>query len=263
MIGLFSCGKTDQQEYCRINGTTFEFLSEKEMEKLREPLEKLILEALSLEPVTDDFYDYVKLFPTNSQTVIPGVQYGLLDVNYDGVPELIVEPYGYGGSSGAVTYCVFDIYSGKNIGEISSGQDDWCVYVYAGTDTSVIIGEYITRGGWTDHSYCCVMIESDGETGGFSKRYLLDSHHSYIGSAADTDVNENWSSVYYVDGEKTGPELYLHVSQSLKKSYSRIPETMLTFVRDEYFYDLDISKTEHARYIVDSLLSTGQKFIAY
>ncbi len=261
LLGLFACGKTDKSEHCRINGTTFNFLSDKEMEKLREPLEKLILEALAIEPVTDDFYDYVKLFPANSPTVIPGVQYGLLDVNFDGVPELVVEPYGYNGSSGAATYCVFDIFSGKNIGEINSGQDDWCVYFETGTNALVIIGEYITRGGWTDHSYSCVMIESDAETGGFSKRYLLKSHHSYIGGAEDSDENENWSSVYYVDGEKTGPELYLHVSQALKKSYARIPETMLTFVSDEYFYDLDISKEEHAEYIVDALLSTGQEFI--
>lgn len=261
MQGLFACGKNGDGDYCRVNGTTFEFLSDKETEKLREPLEKLILEALALEPVTDDDYDYVKLFDAENPTVIPGIEYGLLDVNFDGVPELFVHPYGYTGSSGNATYSVFDIYSGENIGVIQSGQDDWCVYLETGTNELVIMGEYITRGGWTDHSYACVMLGFDSGTGGITERYVLSSHNSYIGSD-NSDVNDGWSAVYYVDEEKTGPEIYLHTAKTLNESYARIPETKLVFIRDEHFYDLDISKEEHARYIVDALLSTGQRFIA-
>ena len=261
LFGLFGCGKAEETNYCRVNGATVNFMSASEREKLREPLEKLILEALALEPVTDDFYDYIKLFDADSPTVIPGIEYGLFDVNLDGVPELFVHPYGYTGSSGTATYSVFDIYRGENIGVIQSGQDDWCVYVESGTSKLVIMGEYITRGGWAGHSYACVMLGFASDAGVLTERCVLSSHNSYIGSD-NSDVNDGWSAVYYVDEEKTGPEMYLHSSKLLKESYARIPEMKLVMVCDEHYYDLDISMEEHARYIVDLLLSTGQELFS-
>lgn len=261
-FSFFGCQRKQENNYCLINGVKLNFISSKEKEELRIPLEKLIMEALALEPVTDSFFDSVKVFSADSPTIIPGIRYGLLDVNFDAVPELIVEPYGYTGSSGTATYSVFDVKSGKNVGVIHSGQDDWCVYLDITTNSLVTMGDYMTRCGWSEQSYNCDIIEFDEKQGVCLTRSLMGSYHSFIGSADDLYVNEQWSSVYYINGERSGVESYLFNAQEMRENYIRIPETMLILILDDHYYDLDISAEEHAKYIVDELFSTEQKFIS-
>ena len=90
----------------------------------------------------------------------------------------------------------------------------------------------------------------------------MGSYHSFIGSADDLYVNEQWSSVYYINGERSGVESYLFNAQEMRENYIRIPETMLILILDDHYYDLEISAEEHAKYIVDELFSTEQKFIS-
>ena len=261
LFGLFGCGKAEETNYCRVNGATVNFMSASEREKLREPLEKLILEALSARPAVDEAYDEVVLFDSDSPTVIPGISYGLFDVNLDGIPELLVEPYGYSGSSGNTVYAFFDIYSGKNVGVIQSGQDDWCVYLDTSDNSLVILGEYVTRSGWSEQSFYLDALEFDEDKNTCYNRSILFSYHYCINRSFDGKELEKWSSTYYIDGQNVGAEEYLFSYSATRQNYIRIPETELKIIFDDHYYDSDISVEEHTEFIVDALLSTGQAFV--
>lgn len=263
MLATSSC-TPEKREYTRIAGADIYFVSEAETEKWRAPLEKLLSNTVGLQ-----FEDEITGEPIENGPPYPERPYiqrgfgcALFDLTCDGTPELLVNLGG--GSSGNAPYIVYDIYTGESIGELdSSGGGSVCCY-YAGKDVGVkTVNKYSLRMGWSGKMFFTSFIEPSA--GGFEEKMYLESHYEMEmkneGEDNFTIVCESMTCSVW--GKKTEPEEFLFERECFDEKYIRIPETAMRYVS---WYDLvsdDDTPEEQGEKMAASLLSTGQKFIAY
>lgn len=252
-------------DYCRINGENIYFISEEDLEALRNPLEKLISNQEQWIDSGDFSIGYYHEIPDPTKPYIEhGDNLGLFDVTGDGMPELLLEPYGFIGSSGGMTWYVYDISSGVKIGEIGGGNGDiWCCYYYREDGGIYPVNRYSTRGGWG-------LLYTSTSTIKYSEKYGMYVSTSCFGSdqfvvtvKGELGVEDYTESRYYVSGKQAGMEEYFYVCGMFDAACIRIPETELIMINWNKVASDEDDRFVRAEKMTEALLSSGQKFISH
>ena len=256
-------------DYTRVDGKTFHFLADEELEVLREPLERLLSNencVIYADTVYGEIIGYKPHDPT-APYIPQGYRCGLYDATGDGIPELLVHPNGYYGSSGTVTYFVYDIATGAELGSMDGGNSEsWCVYYATESDELVSVGSYWRRGGWSDRYRVMTLLHYDsGENTCYEKLYLY--AHLGIGHAVNAEGSvEDWVEEYpYASYSVRGKDAYLDDYYAELDWFTahciRIPETELSMIDwDSVCSDEDDRFTRAAK-MAEALLSSDQKFV--
>ncbi len=261
-------------DFCVINGKKMYFLDDGEKAKLREPLIKLLsneTREIYADSPMGEIIGY-EAYDPDLPTIPEGYACGLYDVSGDGIPELLVHPRGYFGSSGTVTYFVYDIFTGEAIGSIDGGNgESWCVYYITETDELRSVGSYWRRGGWSERYRVMTFLRYEDDHICGEELYLY-SHLSIDGETIETgDVNEDgvpigkWVesypySRYSVYGEDAYLDDYYAEIDWFHKNGIRIPETELQMINWWNATRAD-DRFVRAEQMADALLTTTQKFI--
>ena len=274
---LLSCGgcakNTATGKLSVVNGKTFYFLDDKDKQALREPLIRLLSnetreiyadtprgELIGREPYDPD-----------APTVPAGYACGLYDVTGDGMPELLVHPNGYTGSSGTATYFVYDVFSGEELGSIDGGNDElWCVYYFMETDELRSVGTYWRRGGWSERYRVTSFLTYDKAGNTCGEEYYLYAHfviesNMFTPSEDSSDAQE-WSehypyARYSVRGENSTLDDYYGEIDWFNANCVRIPETTLQMIDWDTVCSDDDDRFVRAERMADALLSSTQEFI--
>ena len=265
MTFLMSAGcASREREYARIDGKSIYFASEYEVEKWREPLERLLSNTVGLQ-----FEDEITGEPLPNDPPYPDRPYiekgfggALFDLTGDGVPELLINMGG--GSSGVIPYTAYDIYTGESIGELDSSESSSICCYYAGENEGIkTVNKYAMRMGWSGKTFYTTFIEpsSDGFT---EKTYLESEYEMEMEEIAENEFDIVCKSVTcFVWGEKTETERFLFEREFFDINYARISETAMCYVS---WYDLvsdSDTPDEQGEKMTEALLSTGQRFIVY
>ena len=245
-----------ERDYCRIDGEDLYFLDAETLESLREPLLKLL--SNRKEEYYEDGKDIQYLPPDpNSPSVECCYSVGLFDFTGDGIPELLAEPRGFSGSSGATQYNVYDIKTGELLREFSTGWGSICTYFDTARRAVAIVESSGTQmGHFEQQRYLYVEIYDSS-----MHEYVADIsiHAEYI--LGEYMGSEDNTAYYFVDYKPTDWFEYYNVIDSFYMDYVRIPETEL-----QMFSVWEIDREYPDRFIraeklADLLLSSGQKFI--
>jgi hypothetical protein len=178
-----------------------------------------------------------------------GYDYGLLDTDLDGVPELIINLGG--GSAGNAYYAVYDIMTGESRGFLDGGFDgDFCVYTDAKNGGFALVGEYVWRSGWDTRMHFTDVIATRGETENtaslYAEYYLsMDESGEYLSHGT-----------FSIGGAEADIDEYLIARAKFEKSNIRISETALILIPREKDWS-----EESAAKIARALITSGQRFI--
>jgi len=245
---LFGCGGGEAAEnFCRIDGKTLSFLSEDELQKLKKPLAAL----LSNQPE-----DFSSEAPDPSAPSIPSsYSCGLFDVTADGIPELLVFPSGYTGSSGCATYFIYDIPTGEKLFE--EGGDtahNWCMYYSMEEKTCSPWILYQYRSGWSDQLIYTAQLEYENKKLTSHTRFFIDRESQGLGQ-------ERELVACYVDGERGSAESFYWAYSDFQTNYIRLPDTALRMIDwDDICQDGD-DRFVKGEKMAEALLSSGQAFL--
>ena len=270
LLNCVGCAKnTAAGKEAVVNGKTFYFLDDKDKQVLREPLIRLLSnetreiyadtprgELIGREPYDPD-----------EPTVPAGYSCGLYDVTGDGMPELLVHPNGYYGSSGTTTYFVYDVFSGEELGSIDGGNDElWCVYYFMETDELRSVGTYWRRGGWSDRYRVTSFLTYDKADNTCGEEYYLYAH-LVIDSNMSEDA-QGWSEYYpyasySVRGVNSTLDDYYGEMDWFHANCVRIPETTLQMIDWDTVCSDDDDRFVRAGRMADALLSSTQEFIVF
>ncbi len=244
---LFSCSCSHAEGEELLGGYHgLTFVSEEEMQSWREPIARFCRE-----------HDPANYGEDAWITDTLGFSLSLLDMDLDGVPEILVN-HG-GGSSGNVLYQVYDLYTGEYLSSLGGGIDcDLCVYYDTETGALRHIQQYPIRFGWESTTYrvsAVALSHEDCESSLFTvKSTLIDP------------FSEDWYTRldYRVNDEVVSGEDFYSSYQSFFRTNVRIPETAHRCV---YWWDLEgydsrLSTEELIPLMTDALLGSGQRFIA-
>ena len=260
--GLVSCGG-GEGNCCVINGKTLSFVSDKEIRRLRKPLAKLLSNMELFVTDGDDILGYEA--PDPSSPSIPNCyRCGLFDVTGDGIPELLVHPFGYHGSSGTATYFVYDIPSGRELGSIDGGiAESWCLFYDTADDSTFAVGSYWLRSGWESRRRRISLLEYDEDSGKCSEKSYFCTMH-----AIDKELSDDgsWAEIYPIKlyelyGEKVSLDDYYDEYDRFLTECIRIKETELVMIDWDEVCSDDDSNAARGKKMADALLSSGQRFM--
>lgn len=272
-LSLLGCGKNHaapEGDYARINGKNLYFFSAEETLVWRESLSELLKEAfLAWEEAPKSEWDVMS---TDLSAVATSYACGLLDVTADGIPELLVHPLGHFGSSGTVTYYIYDVASGSYLGYLDSGNNESiCAYYDLRSESTVMIGQYWLRFGWDARSQYIQMLGYDPENSEYRSQCFLESSHQIVmkhsqmtdenGNVIDVYDESHCESTYYLRGDQIPIEEYDAEQRLFLKNCIRIPETEFKLVRWGEISDDTDSDAVKIEKMTDALLSAEQKFL--
>ena len=253
---------------CIINQKNIDFLETEQKQAWEKPLAKLLSNVLIPYGEGGEILGEKPVDP-DSPAIPMSYACGLMDVNTDGIPELLIHPYGYFGSSGCVTYFAYDIYTGEKMGTIDSGNSEsLCVYYQTETDEFLLISQYWLRGGWSARSRYVDKIgfRSDGsDNSGYVNTPYLQTHHA-IDALAETP--DEWVEVYpetlyYVNAQKTDLDTYYAEYDGFIRNCNPISETSFQTIRWEEVCEDGDSYEEKGRKMAKALINTDQRFVVY
>lgn len=257
---------------CIINGKKLYFVSDEEKQQWIEPLTKLIANEKSI-PIVDEDSIMGYLPPdSDSPSIEKFHECGLLDVTGDGIPELLVRPWGWFGSSGTTGYYIYDIYTGQMLGQIEGGNGGtWCAYYCMETDKILFVNQYWLRGGWAYRERFLSAIEYSEEKGYIDRVYLYASYvidgetQNIIDEDPDDGIYQaEWIETYpethyRIFGQEVYLDDYYDCIDRFNEQYVRIPETKLVIISWNDYSDEE--RAESARRMAEALVSSGQAFI--
>ena len=141
----------------RIDGTELLFVSDEIRATWREPLARLLSNIY--QPIVED-YDIVGYAPLDpTRPALPrSSACALTDVTMDGVPELMVFPYGYAGSAGGATQFAYDIFTGESVAVLSGGADTYDPYYCLRDGRIYLLSEYSLRAGATGGCFAIAAV---------------------------------------------------------------------------------------------------------
>lgn len=260
---------------CIINGRELYFVDEETKNEWKEPLAKLLSNVLIPYGEHGEILGYKATMDPKAPVIPQCYECGLLDITMDGVPELLVHPFGYFGSSGTATYFVYNIYSGQKLGEIDGGNgQSWCFYYNTDYDSVDLIGQYWLRGGWAWRDRYITEVYYDDSIMECFEAQQFRTSHEITGEQTDivdedpddmfytaTWVESYPSTTYYVNRQEVYLDDYYAEYNHFVKTCIRIPETDLILISwDDVSDDDDDYATKGAK-MAEALVTSEQEFI--
>ena len=260
---------------CKINGREFYFVSDEVKQEWKEPLAKLLSNVLIPYGEHGEILGYEATIDPKAPVIPQCYECGLLDITMDGVPELLVHPFGYFGSSGTATYFVYNIYNGQKLGEIDGGNgQSWCLYYNTEYDSVDLIGQYWLRGGWAWRDRYITEVYYDESIMECFEAQQFRTSHEITGEQTDivdedpddmfytaTWVESYPSTTYYVNRQEVYLDDYYAEYNHFVKTCIRIPETELILISwDDVSDDEDDYTTKGAK-MAEALVTSEQEFI--
>ena len=260
---------------CIIGGKNIYFVSPEAKKEWYEPLAKLLSNVYVPYGEHGEILGYEATTDPNAPVIPDCYECGLLDVTNDGVPELLVSPYGFSGSSGNETYFVYNIYSGQKLGELTGGNgQSWCVYYNTEHDSLKLYGRYWLREGWDVRYRYIKTVNYFESTMECSESCYLNMSQVIIAEPTDVEDNDSddiyfeeaWTESYTSTGyyiwcdEATLDDYYAEYDHYLNTCL-RIPETELVlFTWDDVCDDNDSYITKGKK-MASALISSEQEFV--
>ena len=275
--GSASGGSNDEASSAdfAVHGRAFHFVSDEAKQEWKEPLAKLLSNVLMPYSEHGEILGYEATIDPHAPAIPQCYQCGLLDVTLDGVPELLVYPFGYFGSSGTATYYVYDIYTGQRLGDINGGYDQsWCVYYDMEYDTLELVGQYWLRGGWawrdryiTEVTYIEATMEcfemqrfrTSHEIAG-EQRDIVDDNPD-DGYYTATWVESYPDTTYYLNSQKVYLDDYYAMYNHFIRMYIRIPQTELIMISWSDISDDGDDYTTKGAKMAEALVRSEQEFV--
>lgn len=229
---------------------TLTFVSAEEKETWREPLERLLDNARKFAGE-----DYEIKTHEDLPIIVKGYDCGLLDVNFDGTPEVIINCGG--GTAGNAYYEIYDLYTGKVMGNFDGGMDEsWQIFYSTESATFCYLGEYRWReGADTDHSFLSTIGYNTERQEYETRELLCKTQVTFI----RTDDPPVW--YYYQSGNKLSGQDYYQAYNDYRRQYLLVEGTGFTLIS---WGDLEAEGDTQemlSEKMADALLSTDQKFL--
>ena len=244
-----------EHDFCRINGEDIYFATTEDIAELREPLIKLL--SNRVERVESDGWGYDRVVPNPSEpSIAECYACGLFDVTADGIPELLIHPRGFEGSSGGVDYYVYDIKTGEKITEISSGHGSICLYFDTVRKIFAMVDRSGTQGGiYTQYTDLTVRTFNP-EIGRYAVEVYLAAHYEL------ELPPEKYNTVEYeINGSPASWFDYYSLYNQVYDDYVRIYETELILINWSDVSSDEDSRPVAAEKMADALLKSEQKFV--
>jgi hypothetical protein len=245
--------------YFQVGDKTFTYASEEERQSWEEPLAKLL---------SNEHMEYPDEWGPGMITVLPdpdspyvekSYRCGLMDLTGDGVPELLVQPYGGFGSSGIQSFYAYDIYTGEQIGEIHSGRNI-CVYYNTEDGNLQIVNQYTWSWGTSGYEdYLSFITYSEEKASYVVQEYLYADYHY----TAEADAEGNWytGENYEISGETVSESEYNAQLEAFLNTYVCIPATKFVLISWNDVSSNDDDRIERGRKMAEALVSSAQQFI--
>ena len=266
------------RESCVIGEKEFFFIDDATKQEWKEPIAKLLSNELVPYGERGDILGYKPTLDPKLPAVPQNYRCGLLDLTNDGIPELLVQPFGSFGSSGIAEYFAYNIYSGQKIGELEDGMgDSWCFYYNTEFDYLELCGEYWHRSGvfWLGY----YMYESI-----YDEQYMQSStyqrlHAGYelqtMGDPEDGDYIKPTKNAfydasdvgickeidYYINTKSVSEDEYFSECEKKSSVLIKIPETALVLIDWDDVSDDGDDCLQKAEKMAEALVNTKQKFI--
>lgn len=258
-----------------INGRKFYFVDDETKKEWKEPLAKLLSNVLVPYGEHGDILGYEATIDSKAPVIPQCYECGLLDITMDGVPELLVHPSGYFGSSGTATYFVYNIYSGQKLGEIDGGNgQSWCFFYNTEYDDLDLVGQYWLRGGWEWRDRYITEVFYDESVMECFEVQRFHTSHEITGEQRDivdedpddgvytaTWIESYPSTTYYVNRQEVYLDDYYAEYNQFIMTRIRIPETeLILYSWDDVSDDEDDYATKGTK-MAEALISSEQEFI--
>ena len=256
-------------DYCVVDGYRLWYLPDRELEALREDLVELLSNPTVAYYEDGSLMGYKPVDPDRPY-IHGGYTCALFDVTMDGIPELLVVPDGYNGSSGMVQYFAYDIESGEEVGSLWGGHDSsWCMYFDTEENTLRGVGQFWWRYGWPERDRYIMTVGWSEEQSKYVSKTYLEMYHTVNreklegekDSYGDDVYTETTETRFYVHNDEVGMDDYYYHYDSFVRDNVRINETALSILHWSDVCDREEGYAEKAEKMADALLSTGQRFI--
>lgn len=253
------------------------FLSYSQKEAWRDALVSLLNNKKA--PVYDDGGDLIGetcLYP-DRPCIENGYDLALFDINVDGTPELLVNMGG--GSAGNAFYMVYDIMTGREIGNLDGGHgNSWCIYFNRTSGKYEAIGQFQWRIGWNGRErYVNKAVITNTvdckddmvyETNLMYTYYSIDAVNielteEMIENGCVSAHDEICNGVSFrVNGSRAYIDEYFDAQDDFTENYIRIAETGIVLIDwDDVSSDADDVLTR-AEKMAQALISSDQSFLA-
>ncbi len=259
---------------CIVNGKEIYFIDDEAKIEWTEPLAKLLANVLVAYGEHGEIMGYEAAVDSDAPAIPEFYECGLMDFTGDGIPELLVNPIGYFGSSGVITYFAYDIYSGERIGFIDGGfNQSWCLYYYLEDDSIATIGQYWLRGGWSWRGKYLTKISFNTDVMEYCEEIMLRSAHDVdavqVEDIYDEEIGEYieaWEEIYpdtkYFCGiDEVSIDTYFAEYDHFARNYFRIPETEIVFFCWEDVSSKNDGYIVRGEKMAKALVTSEQEFI--
>ena len=271
-----------------VDGKEFFVIDEKAKKEWKEPIAKLLANVRVPYGGKDGIDEYKASVDSKAPVVPQNYKCGLLDVTRDGIPELLVHPFGYFGSSGTETYYAYNFYSGQKIGEInSSSNGSWCFYYDTQSNKIELYGQYWLRDGAFGEDFFLRKLQYFDIDMEFYIHKCLHARYDLwvnIGFEEGTDMSEFIARIkyqkpptnplyddaeigeceeitYYIGDKKVSFDEYYAECDEFVTNKIKIPQTELIMIDWDDVSDDDDDYVTKGKKMAEALINTEQKFI--
>ena len=201
-------------------------------------------------------------------SIASGLDMGVFDVTSDGIPELLLNMGG--GSAGNDFFYVYDIFTGKIVGQIDGGGEKaWAIYYDIENNMYLPIGRYDWRSGDSGSMHFLTTIAFDEDECTYYEKGLFYSSLEYDkiriedeeGKFAGIELEID-EVIFRVNGEPYDFQGYHYRLTDFYQQHSLVPHTGLMLYYWSDVSDDDDSYQERAEKMAQMLLyGSGQKFV--